>query len=144
MMTRNPNTLLVDPGFFIALFDPRDQHHAAARDKQEWLEMLSVVMPWPILYETINTRFARRPEVIARFESIMRAPETEFLDDSPYQLEAYEDTLARAKSQNNAMSLVDSVLCAVLGDTNVRISAMLTFNLRDFDHICRVQGVELL
>ena len=54
-MTRNPNTLLVDSGFFFALFDPRDQHHAAARDKQEWLEMFSFVMPWPILYETINT-----------------------------------------------------------------------------------------
>ncbi len=143
-MTRNPSTLLVDSGFFIALFDPRDQHHAVACEKQEWLEMLSVVMPWPILYETINTRLARRPERIARFESLMRAPETEFLDDSPYRLEAYEDTLARAKAQRNAMSLVDSVLCAILADTNVRIDALLTFNLRDFGHICRVQGVELL
>ena len=143
-MTRNPDTLLVDSGFFFALFNPRDPYHAAALEKQEWLEMLSVVMPWPILYETINTRFARRPGTVARLESIMRAPETEFLDDSPYRLEAYEDTLARAKSQDKAMSLVDSVLCAILDDTNVRIGAMLTFNLRDFEHLCRVQGVELL
>lgn len=143
-MTRNPNTLLVDSGFFFALFNPRDPYHAAARDKQEWLEMLSVVMPWPILYETINTRFTRRPETIARFESLMNAPETEFLDDSSYRLEAYEDTLARAKSRSNAMSLVDSVLRAILDDTNVRIGAMLTFNLRDFGQICRIRGVELL
>lgn len=144
MMTRNPDTLLVDSGFFFALFNPRDQHHDAARDKQEWLEMLSVVMPWPILYETINTRFMRRPETIARFESVIRAPETKFLDDSPYRLEAYENTLTQAKSQDKAMSLVDSVLRAILDDTNVRIGAMLTFNLRDFEHLCRVQGVELL
>ena len=143
-MTRNPNTLLVDSGFFFALFDPRDQHHAAARDKQEWLEMFSVVMPWPILYETINTRFMRRPETIARFESLMNAPETEFLDDSPYRLEAYEDTLRRAKMRREAVSLVDAVLHAILDDTNVRIGAMLTFNLRDFGQICHVRGVELL
>ena len=144
MMTRNPNRLLVDSGFFFALFDPRDQYHNEARKKQEWLEMLSVVIPWPILYETINTRFARRLGTIAQFASVIHAPETEFLDDSPYRLEAYEDTLAQAKSPDNAMSLVDSVLCAILDDTNVRIGAMLTFNLRDFEHLCRIQGVELL
>ena len=138
------NTLLVDTGFFIALFNPRDPYHAAAREKQDWLEMLSIVMPWPILYETINTRFVRRPETIARFESIIHAPETEFLDDRPYRLEAYEDTLTQAKAQRHSMSLVDSVLCAILDDTNVRIDAMLTFNFRDFGHICNLRGVELL
>lgn len=55
MSRTSNNTLLVDSGFFFALFDPRDQHHAAAREKQEWLETLAVIMPWPILYETINT-----------------------------------------------------------------------------------------
>lgn len=143
-MTRNPNRLLVDSGFFFALFDPRDRCHNEALKKQEWLEMLSVVIPWPILYETINTRFARRLGTIAQFASIIRAPETEFLDDRPYRLEAYEDTLARARTQRNATSLVDSVLCAILDDTNTRIDAMLTFNLRDFSQICRTRGVELL
>ena len=42
------------------------------------------------------------------------------------------------------MSLVDSVLCAILDDTNVRIDAMLTFNLRDFENIYRSRGIELL
>ena len=144
MSRTSNNTLLVDSGFFFALLDPRDQHHAAAREKQDWLEMLSIVMPWPILYETINTRFTRRPGTIARFESIIHAPETEFLDDGPYRLEAYEDTLAQAKAPRHAMSLVDSVLCAILDDTNVRIDAMLTFNFRDFRPVCNRRGVELL
>ena len=136
--------VLVDSGFFFALFEERDRYHADAIEKQEWLEILSVVIPWPILYETVNTRFARRPVRIARFESILLRPHTEFLDDSPYRLDAYEDTLTRAKSQRNAMSLSDSVLCAILEDTNVRIDAMLTFNLRDFGNICNLKGVELL
>ena len=144
MMSRTSNkTLLVDSGFFFALLDPRDQHHAAACETQDWLEMHSLIIPWPILCETINTRFTRRPETIARFESIIRAPGTEYLDDSPYRLGAYKTTLAQAKSRRNAMSLVDLVLCAILADTNVRIDAMLTFNFRDFRHICYARKVEL-
>ena len=142
-MIRN-DTLLVDSGFFFALFNPRDQHHSDACKKQDWLEALSVVVPWPILYETINTRFVRRPETIVRFESILRSHDTVLLDDSPYRLDAYEDVFAQAKAKRNAMSLVDAVLCAILADTNVRIDAMLTFNSIDFGNICSVQRVELL
>ena len=146
MIGPSNNTLLVDSGFFFALFDPRDQHHGDACKKQDLLEALSVVVPWPILYETINTRFVRRPETIVRFESVLRAHDTVLLDDSPYRLDAYEEVLAQAKTQRqrNAMSLVDAVLCAILADPNVRIDAMLTFNSRDFGHICSVQRVELL
>ena len=143
-MYRRPDTLLVDSGFFFALLDPRDSHHAAAVERQEWLERLSVVVPWPILYETINTRFARRSVTIERLERILRRPDTELLDDSRYRDDAYEETLARAKRGYGAMSLVDSVLCAVLVDVDVRISAMLTFNERDFASLCGSQGVELL
>ena len=132
-----PSKVLVDSGFFFALFNPRDRYHADAVEKREWLEILSPVIPWPILYETINTRFAR-------LESILRGPHIELLNDSPYRLDAYEHALTRAKTRRNAMSLVDSVLCAILDDTNVRIDAMLTFNLRDFENIHRSRGIELL
>lgn len=144
MIRPSNHTLLVDSGFFFALFNPRDQHHGDACEKQEWLEALSVVVAWPILYETINTRFVRRPETIARFESILRAHGTVLLEDSPYRLNAYEDVLEQAKAQHHAMSLVDAVLCAILADPKVRIDAMLTFNNRDFGDICREQKVELL
>ena len=144
MIRPSNHTLLVDSGFFFALFNPRDQHHGAACEKQDWLEALSVVVAWPILYETINTRFVRRPETIVRFESILRARDTVLLEDSPYRLDAYEDVLERAKAQRHAMSLVDAVLCAILADPKVRIDAMLTFNSRDFGDICRERKVELL
>lgn len=144
MIRPSNHTLLVDSGFFFALFNPRDQHHGDACEKQDWLETLSVVVAWPILYETINTRFVRRPETIVRFESILRAHDTVLLEDSPYRLDAYEDALERAKAQHHAMSLVDAVLCAILADPKVRIDAMLTFNNRDFGDICRERKVELL
>lgn len=134
----------MDSGFFFALFDQRDSHHASAIEMEEWLERFPVVIPWPILYETINTRFVRRPTTIVRFETILRRPDTELLDDSRYRRDAYEETLEQAKRGYGARSLVDSVLCAVLADTNVRISAMLTFNQRDFANLCASRRIEIL
>ena len=96
------------------------------------------------LYETINTRFIRRPEMIVRFEGILRAHDTVLLDDSPYRLNAYEDVFAQAKAQRNAMSLVDAVLCAILADPNACINAILIFNSIDFGPVCSVQKIELL
>lgn len=143
-MSRRPEAILVDSGFFFALFDPRDPWHTQAKSKAEWVEAFRVIVPWPILYETVNTRLARRPDRVARFERILRRPDTELLDDSPYRLDAYENTLARAKAQRQPASLVDSVLQAVLGDVNVRVDAMLTFNPRNFGRVCRARGVEIL
>lgn len=138
------NRILVDSGFYFALFDPRDQHHTDACERQAWMEIASVVIPWPILYETVNTRFTRRPDTIARFERIVRAPQTEFINDSPYRPEALEQVLLRGKRQRHPMSLVDAVLNSILADDNVKIDAMLTFHSSDFIRICSVKGVEIL
>lgn len=138
------NRLLVDSGFFFALFNPRDQHHSEACEKQEWLEIASVVVPWPILYETVNTRFTRSPDRIARFESIVHdRRRTEFVDDSPYREDALDQVLVRSK-QGHPISLVDAVLNSILADDKVRIDAMLTFNASDFIGVCSAKGVEIL
>lgn len=138
------NRLLVDSGFFFALFNPRDQHHSEACEKQEWLEIASVVVPWPILYETVNTRFTRSPDRIARFESIVHdRRRTEFVDDSPYREDALDQVLVRGK-HGHPISLVDAVLNSILADDNIRIDAMLTFNVSDFSGVCSAKGVEIL
>ena len=138
-----PGRVLVDTGFFIALFNERDQHHASARRLEEWLDFVPIVLPWPILYETVNTRLARRPQNLAKFGAIVRLPETLLLDDAPYR----EDSFAAVLAQNPArgpLSLVDAVLCNVIEDVNVPISAMLTFNDRDFLAVCHENNVELI
>lgn len=149
--TMRRETLLVDSGFFIALLDPRDRYHAEAGKKEEWLELYSLIVPWPVLYETVNTRFTRRltrrPANIARFENLVlrSEPQTIRLDDSSYRHKAYADTLVRAKEpRGSARSLVDSILHAIIEDPEVHIDAMLTFNLRDFGSVCQSNRVELL
>lgn len=133
--------LLVDTGYFIALYTERDEHHSAAKRKQGLLERWPIVLPWPVLYETMNTRFVKMPGALARFGAILVHPDTVLLDDSPYREGSYR-TVGETAPQRY-FSLVDAVLRAIIEDTNVSISAMLTFNPRDFHDVCRKHRVAL-
>ena len=139
-----PNSgLLVDTGFFFALYDERDDHHGDALEKQEWLGAFGVVLPWPVLHETINTRFARRSDIMVRFDAVVSSGDTFLVDDSPYRDRAYGRTVTSSQ-RGEPVSLVDAILQAIIGDVNIPIAAMLTFNRRDFAAVCARHSVELL
>lgn len=144
-VTMSRESVLVDSGFFFALYNQRDSNHAEAIEKAEWLSDLAVVIPWPILYDTVNTRFARRPKTMDQFRRILRKPDTRLIDDKPYRNDVFQGMFTRIKPQLNVSpSLVDSVVYEILSDVNVPVHAMLTFNLRDFERICWSSGVEIL
>ena len=136
-------SLLVDTGFFIALRDGRDQHHASAEAKKDLLEQWSVVLPWPVLYETLNTRFVGLPGAIEWFDKSVLAPRTRLLDDSQYRDGSRRAVLATAR-RGRRLSLVDIVLRSVIEDSNVRVAGILTFNPKDFADVCRTHQVEML
>ena len=83
-------TVLVDTGLWFGLFDPRDPHHQSALEMAERLETMAIVVAWPVLYETLNTRFARRPHVLRRFEQVLKRAGSVLLDDAAYREEALE------------------------------------------------------
>lgn len=93
-----PGRVLVDSGFFVALCNGRDQHHASARRLEEGRDVGPIILPWPILYETVNTRLTRRPQDLAKFGAIVQLPETLLLDDAPYR----EDSFVAELAQNPA------------------------------------------
>ena len=92
--------------------------------------MAAIVLPWSILYKTRYTRLARRWENLVRFRAIVRSGQATLLDAARYRAAS----LARALAQDapgGPLSLVDAVLCNVIENVDVPISAMLTFNERD-------------
>ena len=111
---------------------------------KEWLDQFSVVLPWPILYETVNTRIARRRAELSRLDAVIRRPTTTRLDDSPYRIECYEKISRKTQMLQQSTSLVDYIMLAILDDSNVRIDAMLTFNHRDFKTFCAQKNIEYL
>ena len=133
--------LLTDTGYLIALYDERDEHYATARSNSHLLERHPVVLPWPVLYETINTRFARRPTILTRIDAVIASANTLLLDDSPYREAAYQQV--QQTSRQRPLSLVDAVLRAVIEDENVSIAGLLTFNAKDFYDLCYPHDVDL-
>ena len=128
--------------FFFALRDGRDQHHSAAMDKQGLLDVRPIILPWPVLYETLNPRFVGLPGALAWFERLVLSPNTNRLDDSWYREASFNSVLASAPRRR--LSLVDAVLRSVIEDRNVPVAGILTFNPKDFVDACRQHRVEML
>jgi len=142
-MPRFARTVLIDTGFWYAFYDDRDQFHEQAERKGDLLETSTLLLPWPSLYETINTRFVNRNRIaVRRFESLLRKPQVILLPDEPYREAALEAVLGTVESRG--MALVDMVVRLILDDVNVRKHGLLTFNHRDFSDLCRKHRVEML
>jgi predicted nucleic acid-binding protein len=135
---------LVDTGYWYALLDDQDQHHAAARGKVEQLSRSQYLIPWPVMYETLCTRFVKRHQAVRSFESFLKRPNAIKVDDAKYRDDAIALALNTAKPHPNALSAVDCVLRLVLDDPSVPIKCLFTFNPKDFRDICMRRGIEIV
>ena len=136
--------LIVDTGYWIALFDGREAEHHKAVAKAHHMDTLRVVFPWPILYETLRTRFVKNKPGMDRLERLLRLPNGQFIDDKPYREDALQATFREARLGRRTISLCDMLIRLIIEDTNVRIHALLTFNTKDFVDVCTSKGVQIL
>ncbi len=135
-------TILTDTGFWYALYDPRDAYHSQAEKREDILQTSTLLLPWPCLYETFNTRFAKNRMAVRRFEALLRQPPVVRLPDEPYREAALEAAITSAASRS--ISLVDMVIRLILDDISVRKHGLLTFNQKDFSDLCRKHRIEML
>lgn len=134
-------SIIADSGFWIGLFNARDAHHSCACSIEEFLETHSVVIPWPSLYETLNTRLMRRQSDKDRFNAYLRRDSTVLLEDAKYKKTSLRYVL---NQRGTAHSLVDHVIRSMLEDSNIRVDALITFNPGDFIDVCQARGIEIL
>lgn len=135
---------LTDAGIWYALFERRDQYFAQAQEKVQYLDLFYIVLPWPILYETLNTRFVRNVAALRRFESYLKKPHVILLEDALYRDAALDLTMDSSINRSRPLSLVDCVLRLMLDDVNTKIDYLMTFNPGDFADVCRSRGIELI
>lgn len=136
--------LIVDTGYWFALFDPRDCEHSKAEAKAHHIDSLRVVFPWPTLDETLGTRFVKNKSGMDQLERSLRLPGVQLIDDNPYREEALEATFREARLGRRTISLCDMLIRLIIQDANVRIHALLTFNIRDFVDVCTSKREEIL
>ncbi len=129
------NSALVDTSYWIALFDARDKHHAMALARAEYLDWTSII-PWPIMYETLGTRFIRRPEWVDRLDRQLKSSNIHFVDDSDYRDEVYSLVVDYSTRLRRGISMIDMLCRLLIADPAVRINYLLTTNLKDFAELC--------
>jgi hypothetical protein len=64
--------ICVDAGFLIGLYNPRDQFYTKAQDYySNYFSGTTnrLLVPWPILYETMSTKMASNKEAMFRLEN---------------------------------------------------------------------------
>ena len=142
--TNFAKTIIVDSGYWYALYSPRDQYHSEAQEKESFLQTRNVLIPWPSLYETVNSRFVKNRIALWNFETFLRLPHVIRLSDDQYREAALEASLEMALIRARNIALVDMVIRLILEDTNVRKHGLLTFNPADFTDVCWQHQIEML
>lgn len=143
-MVKIHGTLIVDTGFWLAFFDKRDSNHSNASKKSDCLERLNILFPWPVLYETLRTRFIKDATRVQNFEKLLKRPNIKFIDDEYYRKNALDSTFKNSLIEKRPISMIDMLLRLMIEDINLNIRYILTFNLRDFNDICRKRQIEIL
>lgn len=135
--------VLVDTGFWYALYDEKDQYHPKALKFMETQVDNLFLIPFPTLYETINTAFSKNKNLPA-FQAHIYNDECQFIHDDKYKLQALEDTFESSINRKRPLSLVDMIIRHMLADVNLHIEGLVSFNPGDFEDVCRDQRIELV
>ena len=137
--------ILVDTGFWIGLYTPENPiSHQTALSFVDILEDNRVIIPWPTLYEFVNTRLARRKDYLYAFQQFIQKPNVERISDEPYKSIALQNIFELNRTRIFSISLVDEVIRQMLMDDNLKIDYLLTFNKGDFEYSCQVANVLIL
>lgn len=134
--------VLVDSGFWFALYNSRDQYHSKAEEIFSVIEEFRKIIPWPTLYEVVNTRFVKKKRH-KMFEKIIKQSTTIKISDFQYRNSAL-DFVNNASVNYRNYSLVDVIIRNMLKDANLKIDVLVTFNPIDFNDICIPRSIEML
>ncbi len=136
----------VDSGFLFALYSDRDQRDYRERAQEYFKHFANqankFVLPWPVMFEAINTRVASyRPGLEAFARTLRRFRDSQQLvklDDSPYRDRALNECLTQfaRDARGRALSLVDCMLRLVLADAKLRVDGLITLDVRHFRDVC--------
>lgn len=137
--------LIIDSCYWFALFNEKDQYHHLANLMADNFSSpsIKILVPFPSMYETLNTAFVDNKKQLQRLSEILANHEkVEFIFDDEYKESAYRKTIGQDKWSKT--SLVDSIILEMLEDKNLAIDGVVTFNSRDFAEPCRILQKEMI
>jgi hypothetical protein len=108
----------------------------------DYLKLGNIVLPFPVLYETLDTRFCNRKEWIVSFNEIISRNTTILVSDDKYRENALNKTFFT--NEKRPMSLADMAIRFMLEDVNLNVNTLITFNKGDFIDLCHSKRIELI
>ena len=138
--------ILVDTCVWLAIFDPTDstRDRATVADHAERIRSMTAIIPWPITYETMSSKFAKNRLALQCFEKQLKSPRIQFLDDAPYREAALRHALASSLRQQRPLSLTDCLLRVVVDELGPGLNYLATYNVKDFSDVCSWNKIEIL
>jgi predicted nucleic acid-binding protein len=126
--------IIIDTGFWFAFYDPSDEYHKNAIELSEYIETsnIRVIIPFPTLYETINTKFTKNHAAIKFFEKFLQKPEVYKYPDEEYRDGALNITFETVNTQKRNLSLTDNVIRMIMDDDRNKINYLETSENRMF------------
>lgn len=145
MMMKNtsPKNILTDTGFWIAYFEERDEYHKIAQELSSVIFDYNIIIPFPSVYEFLNTRFSRRSKQVNELELLFHKLNIVYVYDDAYRTELIQKFI-RINKGKRTISAVDMVINQILEDVNIKIDCIVTFNEKDFFHSCKKRNIEIL
>lgn len=137
--------VLVDSGFWFAHLGTRnDDLRPIANKIYERLVMLecNIIIPFPSLYETINTKLLKDKNKVAAdwfLQQLNQNPKFIMVYDDAYRDLAFDSTTI---NRERGISLVDNILRVMMTDQHLKIDTLITFNIGDFVDVCTKCRIE--
>lgn len=138
------SNILIDTCFWYGLYDTSDQHHHQSYKLADYLHLAEIIIPFPTLYETLNTRFTSQALWLNQFEILTKNSNIHFIDDTEYKENVYALTVDSSINRHRPLSLVDMVIRLMLEDVNLKIDYLITYNKSDFIDVCTRKNIILL
>lgn len=138
--------VIVDTGFWYSFLGTREQErHTVAENVFYRLvqQETNFLVPFPTLYEAINTKLLKdkyRDKADWFLKQLQSNPHFINIPDDEYKELAYNKTI---EENYRGFSLVDNVIRIMMEDKDLRISALLTFNVEDFIDVASKNGIEI-
>lgn len=143
------SNILVDTGFWYAYLGTRkDALQGKAieiYDKYLGPNTNNILIPFPVLYETINTKLLKDKNQKAAdwfLKKLVSDPKFIRIPDNNYRDVAFDSTIGLTRVRG--ISLVDNILRVMMTDKLLKINAIITFNSGDFADICMKQRIQLI
>lgn len=143
MKNTSPKNILTDTGFWIAYFEERDEYHKIAQELSSVIFDYNIIIPFPSVYEFLNTRFSRRSKQVNELELLFHKLNIIYVYDDAYRTELIQKFI-RINKGKRTISAVDMVINQILEDVNIKIDCIVTFNEKDFFHSCKKRNIEIL